>query len=165
MAISFTVVITLSIIPFIAIVSIIILLMHVKYNIISGILLFTIIAFMGFLIYPGLFFLWYGDIYYAIGGISGLVLTFKNRKSDQLPIKTGIIVGIVGASISSFLISIYQWFIYTILFSVDIVVLGIYVTYFVPIALILGIILGFAYGYIKKKQEEDGEQELSLIKM
>ncbi len=112
-----------------------------------------------------LFIIYYGDIYYIIGGIVSLVLTFKNRKPDQLPIKTGIIVGIIGASISSFLVSIYQWFIYILLFGFDIVVLGLYFVYFIPFALILGFIIGFAYGYIKKKQEEDGEQELSLIKM
>jgi len=165
MAIPFTVAITLSIIPFIAIVSIIIFLVYAKYNIISGILLFTIIAFGGFLIFPELFFIWYGDIYYTIGAISALVLTFRNRKLDQLPIKTGIIVGIIGASISSFLISFYEWFIFTILYGFDIVILGVYFVYFIPFALILGSIIGFIYGYTKKKQEEVGDQELSLIKM
>ncbi len=165
MAISFIVVLTLSIIPFIAIVSIIIFLIYVKYNIVAGILLFTIIAFGGFMIYPELFIIWFGDIYYTIGGISGLVLTFKNRKPNQLPIKTGIIIGIIGAGISSFLISIYEWFIYTILYGFDIVVLGFYLWYFTPFALILGTIIGFIYGYFKKNQKEDGEQELSLIKM
>jgi len=165
LAIPFIVATTLSMIPFIAIVSIIIYLIYAKYNIVSGILLFTIIAFMGFIIYPGLFFIWYGDIYYTIGGISALVLTFKNRKPDQLPIKTGIIVGITGASISSFLISIYEWFIYTVLYGFDIIILGVYLVYFTPYALILGSIIGFVYGYLKKKQEEDSEQELSLIRM
>ncbi|KKN53470.1 hypothetical protein LCGC14_0602180 [marine sediment metagenome] len=165
MAISFVVAITLSMIPFIAIVSIIVFLIHAKYNIISGILLFTIIAFVGFMIYPQLFVIWYGDIYYTIGGISALILTFKNLKPDQLPIKTGLKVGIIGAGISSFLISIYQWFFYTILNSFDIIILGINFAYFTPFALILGSIIGYIYGYIKKKQEEDGEQELSLIDM
>jgi len=165
MAISLTLLMTLSILPFIVIVSIIIFLIYTKYNVVSGILLFTIIVFVGFLIYPGLFIIWYGDIYYAIGGIVSLILTFKNRKPNQLPIKTGIIVGIMGASISSFLVSIYEWFIYTLLFGVDIVVLGIYFGYFIPFALIVGGIIGFVYGYIKKKQEEPDELDLSLIKM
>ncbi len=120
MAISFTVAITLSMIPFITIASIMILLLYAKYNIASRILLFTIISFGAFIIYPGLFFIWFGDIYYTIGGISALVLTFKNRKPDQLPIKTGIKVGIMGASISSVLISIFEWVIYIILFGFDI---------------------------------------------
>jgi len=166
-AIPFTIVVSLSMIPFFAIVSIIIFLIYKKYNIVSGILLFTIIAFAGFIIFPGLFFIWYGDIYYTIGGISALVLTFKNRKSDQLPIKTAMIVCIIGASISSFLVSIFQWFIFTILFGFDIVVLGVYVVYFIPFALILGGIIGFVYGYFKKKQEVDLdiEQDHSLINM
>ena len=160
MAISFIVAIILSMLPFIAIVSIIIFLIYVKYNIVSGILLFTIIAFVGFMIYPGLFVIWYGDIYYTIGAISALILTFKNRKPHQLFIKTGIIVGIGGAVISSFLISIFQWFLYILLVNMDIFILGAYIMNFTPFALIIGIIIGYFYGSYKRKQVE---RDLSLF--
>jgi hypothetical protein len=48
-------------------------------------------------------------------------------------------------SISSFLVSIYEWLIYINLFGFDIVVLGIYFVYFIPFAIIVGGIIGFAY--------------------
>jgi len=154
-AISFIVAITLSIIiPFIAVGSIIIFLIRAKYNIISGILLFTIIAFAGFMIYPGLFVIWYGDIYYTIGAISALILTFKNRKPHQLFIKTGIIVGIGGAVLSSLLISIFQWILYILLVNMDIFILGAYIVNFTPFALIIGIIIGYFYGSYKRRQAE-----------
>ena len=43
--------------------------------------------------------------------------------------------------------------------------MGIYFLYFIPFAIIVGGIIGFGYGYIKKKQEEPDEHDLSLIKM
>lgn len=149
-------------IPFITILLIITLLIYEKYNIVSGILIFTLIAFTGFIIFPEFFIFWYGDIYYTIGGLIGLTITFKNRKPDQLFIKTGIIVGISGASLSSFLISIFQWLIYTIIRSFDILVLGTYLLLFTPFALILGIIIGYIYGYYKRRQEEN-EEDLSYL--
>jgi len=158
--ISLTVALTLSIFPFIAIAAISVLLIHEKNNIMAGILLFAIIAIGGLLIFPGLFVFWFGDIYYTIGGFAGLILTFRNRKPDQSPFKTAILVSIVGAGISSFLISTYQWIIYVITSSLDFSVYGFYIWIFMPFAMVLGIIIGFVYGYIKKKQEEfeDGEE-------
>ncbi|MHA2122748.1 MAG: hypothetical protein ACW990_16240, partial [Promethearchaeota archaeon] len=156
MAISLVVALTLSMFPFIAIAAIIILLIYTKYNVASGIILFISIAFGGFIIFPGLYVISPGDIYYTIGGYTALRLTFRNRKPGQTPYKTGIIVGIVGASVSSFFISIHQWFLFTIL--IDVVFFGYYLVAYMPFDLVLGVIIGFIYGYIKKKQEEDDDE-------
>jgi hypothetical protein len=156
-AISVAVALTLSMFPFLAIVAIVVLLIYEKYNLIAGILLFVIIAFGGFIIFPGLAVIMYGDIYYTIGGFAGLILTFRNRKLNQTPYKTSITVSLIGVSISSFLISIHQGVMYMILFGFDIMIFGVNIVVFMPFAIVLGLIIGFIYGYIKKKQEEDEE--------
>ncbi len=166
MTVSLTVVLTLSMFPFIAIAAIIVLLIYEKHNLIAGILLFIIIAVGGLLIFPGLFVFWFGDIYYTIGGFTALILTFRNRKPNQTPFKTAILVSTIGASISSFLISIYQWLVYVLVSGFDISAFGLYLWIFMPFAIVLSIIIGFIYSYIKKKQDEvDDEEDQSLIRI
>ena len=91
MAISFTILMIIGVIPLIIVLSIASWLLYENQNIISGIMISTLLPFVGFIIFPGLFVIWYGDIYYIIGILIGLVLTFKRLKPDQPFIKTGLI--------------------------------------------------------------------------
>ncbi len=157
MAISILLILIIGILPFIVILSVVSLLIYEQYNMVSGILVSILISFTGFIIYPGLFVIWYGDIYYSIGSLFGLVLTFKILKPDQPFTKTGIIVGVSGTTISSLFISIFEWVLYISINTFDINVLGIYILYFTPFAVIVGLIIGYLYVYYKKRQKEREE--------
>ena len=154
MALPFIYLIILSILPILALGFVIIWLIYDKYNVTSGVSLIVIISFMGFLIFPGLFLFWYGDVYYTIGCIVGIFVVFKNHKPEQSIIRTSLKVSILGTAIASFLISIFQW-LYTLYIYgyFDILLLGVIFLYFIPFALFNGILIGYFYGYYKRKRE------------
>jgi hypothetical protein len=162
MAISFAIIMILGTIPFIIIFSIASWLLYENHNIATGIIISALIPSIGLLIYPGMFVVWYGDIYYTIGILIGLVLTFKKLKPDQLFIKTGIIIGISGGFISSFSISTFFWVIYIYDFNLDIITLGFNLLNFIPFAVIYGIIIGYLFGSYKRRQVES-ERESNLF--
>ncbi|MFX1480775.1 MAG: hypothetical protein ACFFCI_22030 [Promethearchaeota archaeon] len=161
MALPFIYIIILSILPLIALGFIIIWLIYEKYNIVSGILLIVLISFMGFLILPGLYLFWYGDIYYTLGCVFGLYIVFKHVKPDQTVVRTSLKVGIIGTAISSILISIFQWFysLYILEFF-NITLLGVYILNFAPFAIFNGILIGYFYGYYKRRRALTKESSL-----
>jgi hypothetical protein len=161
MALPFIYIIILSLLPFFAMGFIIVWLIYEKYNIVSGILIIVLISFLGFLIFPGLFLFWYGDIYYTLGCIIGLYILFKHRKPEQSITKTSLKVGIIGTAISSFLISIFQWsYSLYILGFFDIILLGVYILNFAPLAIFNGILIGYFFAYYKKRRELTEESSL-----
>ncbi|MHA2128525.1 MAG: hypothetical protein ACW99L_01005 [Promethearchaeota archaeon] len=62
MAISFAILMIIGTIPFIIIFSIAGWLLYENHNIATGIIISALIPFIGLLIYPGMFVVWYGDI-------------------------------------------------------------------------------------------------------
>ncbi|MFW9865548.1 MAG: hypothetical protein ACFFEN_05550 [Candidatus Thorarchaeota archaeon] len=161
MALPFIYIIILSILPFFALGFIIVWLIYEKYNIISGILIIVLISFMGFLIFPGLYLFWYGDIYYTLGCLIGLYIVFKHAKPDQTVVRTSLKVGIIGTAISSFLISIFQWSYSLYIFRFfNIALLGVYILNFAPFAIFNGILIGYFYGYYKRRRALAEESSL-----
>ena len=164
MALPFIYIIILSLLPFFALGFVVIWLIYEKYNIVSGILLIVLISFLGFLIFPGLFIFWYGDIYYTLGCIIGLYVVFKYRKPHQSLIRTSLKIGILGTFISSLVISIFQW-LYSlyILGFFDMLLLGVYIFNFTPFAVFNGILIAYFFGYYKRKRELAEEPPPSLF--
>jgi len=131
-----------------------------KYNMIIGILLCALITNVMFFIYPlGLFFI--ADIYFVIGSCISLYFTFKYRKESQPHIKTGIIIGLVGSMLSLFLIGCFIWIFYYIsTIGFNILLFLEYLLYlfasFGLMYLVVGMILGYLFGSIYRKRDEEG---------
>lgn len=116
-------------------------------NILSGIIIFDIIAFLSYAVNPISFF-YAGDIDLIFGGVVALLFTLKNRKEYQSALKTGFYVGLFGAILSAVSISVFEWIFF-------IVVVGFSFTYylsllvtFLILAVPIGLVLGFLIGYI-----------------
>jgi len=77
-------------------------------NVLSGIIIFDIIAFLSYIINPISFF-YASDIDLIFGGIVGLIFALKNRKEYQNALKTGVYVGFFGAILSAVSISVFEW--------------------------------------------------------
>lgn len=127
-----------------------------KYNITIGVLLSGLITSIFFMVVPtGFFFL--GDILLVIGSCIGLYFTFKKRKENQLHIKTGVIVGLVGSVLSLVLIGLFTWILYSVeygfnfIFLLDLLVF-LFLSYGI-MYVIVGIILGYIFGYTFRNKD------------
>ena len=132
-------------------------------NIISGIIIFDIIALLSYVVNPISFF-YPGDIDLFFGGIVALIFALKNRKEYQSALKTALIVGLFGAILSAVSISIFEWFFF-------IVVVGFSFTYFLSllvtfliIAIPIGLVLGFLIGYIYNRKNRKSSKSKSNSK-
>ena len=85
----------------------------------------------------------------------GIIFSLKNRKQEQSHIKTAVLVGVCGACLSSILISLLEWVLYSKLYGFDIVVFFLYLLNFLPFYLILALIVGYLIGYYYSGREEN----------
>ena len=121
-----------------------------RYNMLIGIINFTLITSILFTIWPFFGFISYGDVFLVIGCFFGLYITFKNRKESQSHIKTGLLVGLVGSVLSLILISILL----TIVYAIDIVISFAFIFVNVGIGFIfIGVIMGYIFGYYFRNKE------------
>lgn len=114
-------------------------------NILSGILIFDIIAFLSYVINP-FSIVYVGDIDLIFGGIVGLLFAFKNRQKDQTVLKTSLYVGLIGAFLPAFSIIVYEWIFGSIPF------LELLIT-FLLIAIVIGLVLSLTFGFIYYRKD------------
>ena len=131
-------------------------------NILAGLIIIDLIAFVSYMIFPaGIIYL--GDLQMFIGCIIGVRFSLKNIKSDQLYIKHGIIVGLGGAILSAFSMSIFDWIIFSGIeeFSPSffIVIIGFFLIEALIVGLIIGLIVGGYYSYKNKTPPEKSSKE------
>jgi len=117
-------------------------------NVLSGIILFDIIAFLSYVINPISFF-YAGDIDLIFGGIVALLFALKNRKEHQNALKTGVYIGFFGGILSAVSISIFEWIFFIVIvgfsFTYFLSVLVTFLLITIPIGLVLGLLIGYIY--------------------
>jgi hypothetical protein len=127
-----------------------------KYNMMVGVLTIALITSILFIIMPfGILFM--ADIFLVVGGSIGLYFTFKNKKESQSHIKTGIIVGLVGSVFSLFLISFFDWILYSVEYGFNFLLfleytLFLFLLYGIMYVFV-GIVVGYLFGRFYRKRE------------
>lgn len=108
--------------------------------------------------------LWYGvylfkDLEFLAGAFVGVLFALKNRKSDQSPLKFGIIVGLVGGVLAALVSACYI----IIFFRLGIYWLFVYIAFLSTTGLILGLIIGGLLGwyYMTKDAREKEDDTIS----
>ena len=120
-------------------------------NILSGIIISDLIAFFAYLIYPS-GFVFFGDFHMVIGTGIGVYFGLSNKKEMQSYVKTGLIIGLLGALFSGISIAFFEWTIYIIRISFSLTTLFLFIGVFILEALIIGIPIGSIFGlYFKSK--------------
>ncbi|MHA2006142.1 MAG: hypothetical protein ACXABO_01515 [Promethearchaeota archaeon] len=115
-------------------------------NIISGIIITDLIAFLTYIIFPsGVFF--FGDLHTLIGISIGVYFGLSNRKEEQTEFKTGLYIGIFGGLLVAISITLYELSRFTIIQGFSISDLLFYLTYFLTECLILGLIIGISLSF------------------
>ncbi|MFX1312395.1 MAG: hypothetical protein ACFFHD_07260 [Promethearchaeota archaeon] len=130
-----------------------------------GITFYVALTFFSFfatsLFFTGFFL--YADIHFFIGSLVGTYLSIKNRNSDESITTYGLLVGILGAFISAFFISLYVTIIYVVLRGIGLIVFFYNLLYSSISGLAIGSIVGalmatyFNYkdvGKEKKKKDD-----------
>ena len=121
-------------------------------NVLSGIIIFDIIAFLSYVINP--FVLFYdGDIDLIFGGIVALLFALKNRNELQTAFKTALIVGLIGAILSAVSISVFEWIFYIIYVEFDFIRLWSLIITFLIIAILVGLVLSLLIGFIYYRKD------------
>ncbi len=126
-------------------------------NLVFGIIITSVITFIGFVIYPSLAILTWADIYLIIGLIISEIFVFKARKESQQFIKTGVLVGLGGGGFSSLFISIYWWILYSNNLGYNIINFFLILSQTIIFYLLYGIIIGYLFGtiYMRKEPRSD----------
>ncbi|MEE9378741.1 MAG: hypothetical protein V3V33_11985 [Candidatus Lokiarchaeia archaeon] len=89
------------------------------------------------------------DIDFLLGSIISVIFALNKRKPDQSPLKIGIMVGIVGGSLSTIAPTLYI----CILYQMTIDWYFIYLAILNITAVVVGSIVGLLIGYYYKKKD------------
>ncbi|NVM17577.1 MAG: hypothetical protein HWN80_07660 [Candidatus Lokiarchaeota archaeon] len=116
-------------------------------NMLSGIIIFDIIAFLSYVINP-ISIIYAGDIDLIFGGIVALIFALKNRNENQIAFKTALIVGLFGAILSAVSISVFEWVFFIVYVGFNFITFWSLLLTFLIIAIIVGLVLGLIIGYI-----------------
>ncbi|MFX1463874.1 MAG: hypothetical protein ACFFBF_12650 [Promethearchaeota archaeon] len=96
------------------------------------------------------------DLDILIGAILGTLFALKNRKPNQPPLKSGIILGLTGGSLVAFAPAIY----FVVYFRLDIGWFPAYLLYLLITGVTLGLIIGALGGwYYMNKQVKEKEDD------
>jgi uncharacterized membrane protein len=121
-------------------------------NMLSGIIIFDIVAFLAYVINP-FSFLYIGDIALIFGGIVALLFALKNRNDLQTAFKTALYVGLIGAILSAVSISVFQWVFSIIYEGFNFITLWMLLLNFFTVAIVVGIVLSLLIGYIYYRKD------------
>lgn len=132
-------------------------------NVLSGIIIFDVIAFLSYVINPISFF-YAGDIDLIFGGIVALLFALKNRKEHQNALKISFIIGLFGAILSAFSISVFEWGVFIVYTGFSFVVFWSLLITFLLIAIFIGLILGLVIGYIYYRKNSKSSKSKSNSK-
>lgn len=103
----------------------------------------------------------FGDIYFLLGTIFGVVNILNNREEHQSILKSGVFTGVIGGIFSSFFISLYQMILIAILIGPNITIFIVYFGLSIISAIVIGLIGGaligtyYTYRDLKKVSEEE----------
>lgn len=120
-------------------------------NILSGIIIFDIIALLSYtipidIIYPG-------DIDLIFGGVVGLLFALKNRKEHQNALKTSMLVGLIGAILSAVSIGIFESVLFIVSIGFSFTAFWSILIAILLIAFVVGLILSLLIGYIYYRKD------------
>lgn len=130
-------------------------------NIISGIIIFDLISFLAYLINP-ISIIYPGDIDMIFGAIVGLTFSLKNRKIDQESMKTGLLVGFVGAILSAISFTLFRLVLELIIFGSVFTSFIIFYLSNLILALVIGLIFGLLFGYYYSRKSEKTKAKSSI---
>ena len=121
-------------------------------NLLSGIIIFDIIAFLSYVVNP--FNLFYpGDIDLIFGGIVALLFALKNRNELQTAFKTAIYVGLIGAILSAVSISVFEWVFFIIYEGFSFITFLSLLLTFLIVAILVGLVLSVLIGYLYYRKD------------
>jgi len=121
-------------------------------NILAGILIFDIIAFLSYVVNP--FSLFYAsDIDLIFGGIVALLFALKNRNVNQTAFKTAFYVGLIGAILSAVSISVFEWVFFIIYTGFSFITFSSLLLTFLIVAILVGLILSVLIGYLYYRKD------------
>jgi hypothetical protein len=122
-------------------------------NLLSGIIIADLIAFISYLIFPsGIFF--FGDLHMIIGISIGVYFGLSNKKIEDSEMKTSLVVGILGAFLTAISMSLFEWILRIASYGFLIIDLLFYLTLFVTEALIIGLPISLVFAlYFRKKRK------------
>jgi riboflavin transporter FmnP len=138
-----------------------------RYNILIGILIYSLFTSILLFFFTGVFFFFGGDIFLVAGCCLGLYFTFKKKQDSQSHIKTGVIVGAVGSVLVLVFFSLFVWIPYSLYYG--------YVNFLIFLTLVVelistigiiyifvGLILGYLFGYyFRGKEGNEGNKRVS----
>ena len=128
-------------------------------NILSGIIIFDIIAFLSYVVNP-ISIIYAGDIDLIFGGIVALLFALKNRREHQTAFKTALIVGLFGAILAAVSISVFEWVFFIVYIGFSFITFWSLLITFLIIAIIVGLVLGLVIGYIyHRKSRKSGKSK------
>ncbi len=121
-------------------------------NLISGIIIFDIIAFLSYAI--GIIGFFYpGDIGVTFGGMVALLFALKNRKDHQSAFKTAMFVGLIGSILSAISISAFELVFFILSGGFDFIIFWSFFMTFFLITIFIGVVLGLLIGYIYYRKD------------
>jgi hypothetical protein len=105
----------------------------------------------------------FGDIYFVLGTIFGVIITLNNREEHQSILKSGVFTGVLGCILSSFFISLYQMIVIAILIGPNIAIFFLYFGLSLISAIVIGLIGGALISTYYTYKEMKGESEVETF--
>lgn len=132
-------------------------------NILSGLLLIDVIAFISYLIFPaGIFYR--GDVQMTIGCIIGTRFALKNIKPNQSYLITGLVVGLCGSILTGVSLSLFDLMLFLPSLFIVLIIFELYLLEAIIVGIVIGGIFGGYYSYSKKKKSKESEREQKFYK-
>ncbi|MFW9866067.1 MAG: hypothetical protein ACFFEN_08200 [Candidatus Thorarchaeota archaeon] len=132
-------------------------------NILSGLLLIDVIAFICYLIFPsGLIYL--GDVQMTIGCIIGTRFALKNIKLNQSYLSTGLVVGLCGSVLTGISFSLFEWIAFSSSLFVKLIIFELFLLEAIIVGIVIGGIFGGYYSRSKKKKIKEPERDQKFYK-
>ncbi|MFW9819000.1 MAG: hypothetical protein ACFFE5_05270 [Candidatus Thorarchaeota archaeon] len=135
-------------------------------NVLAGVLIIDIIAFICYIIFPsGL--LYFGDLQMIIGCIVGTRFTLRNIKPNQSFFVNGILVGLGGSILAGISYTMFDWVYFLgILSASPFTVLMTFEYYFIEaiiIGLLFGVFISYYYNYKHKINVKASAKDEKLL--
>lgn len=133
-------------------------------NILAGIIIGDLIAFIAYLIFPS-GFVFFGDIHMIIGVSMGVHFGLSYKKETQSYIKLGLLIGLLGALFAGISMAFFEWTLYIFRIAFSLTSLLFFIGLFIIEAFIIGLPIGGMFGLYfnakrssipqRSKREED----------
>jgi hypothetical protein len=131
-----------------------------KYNIVTGIIIFDIIAVILLFIFPYFIILYYGEFGVIFGALIGMIFTYRNRTPNQEILKISLYFIVIGAILTAFTLTTIEWVITIPTYGVNSTVfLSLFVSNLIMIfifTIIVGVFMGYYYSKKSKSVKDKG---------